>query len=169
MSQKISFSRIGFRVLSLLTLVAGVLLLISKTAKAADITMLLTQDQQQVSSIVNQQRALNQENGVQLDPTLCAIAQAFAYDMYMRSYFSHVSPEGTTMGMRLRSCNAPYGWAGENIALGQKDSNEVMTTWMNSKGHRDNILNTHFNRIGVGHYGNIWVEEFTDGGLRVSN
>ena len=125
---------------------------------------LLSQDQQQVTIIVNQQRASYQENTVQMDPTLNAVAQAYAYDMYMRSYFSHVSPEGATMGMRLRAGNAPYGWAGENIALGQKDSVEVMTSWMNSKGHRDNILNTHFTKMGVGHYGNIWAEEFTDNG-----
>jgi uncharacterized protein YkwD len=163
--EKSTILKMGFRGSRLAILATGLLLLTSKPAQATEVdAALLSQDQQQVTIIVNQQRASYQENSVQMDPTLNAVAQAYAYDMFTRSYFDHVSPEGTTMGARLRAGNAPYGWAGENISSGRKDPMDVMTGWMNSAGHRKNILNTHFTKMGVGHYGNIWVEEFTDNG-----
>ncbi|MNC67305.1 Cysteine-rich secretory protein family protein [compost metagenome] len=53
-----------------------------------------------------------------------------------------------------------YQYAGENIAMGQRTPQEVMTAWMNSAGHRANILSANFNYIGVGFDNNYWVQEF---------
>src|SRR5215210_6934859 len=85
-----------------------------------------------------------------LNADLQQAAQAHAQDMLARAFFAHKSPSGTTV--RERSRKAGYDWRtiGENIAEGQTSVNEVMTTWMNSKGHRENILNPAFRELGVG-------------------
>lgn len=77
-------------------------------------------------------------------------AQRHAEDMLARSYFAHGSPEKKTV--RERATAADYDWRliGENIAEGQLSIDEVMETWMNSPGHRKNILNPDFRELGVG-------------------
>ncbi len=96
-------------------------------------------------------------------------AQAHAQDMLARGYFSHKSPGGTSV--RERSHKAGYEWRtiGENIAEGQTSVREVMTGWMNSTGHRQNILNPNFRDLGIGlvlgknkagEYRVIWVQNF---------
>ncbi len=103
------------------------------------------------------------------DHALDQAAQGHAEDMLARSYFEHRSPEGTTV--RERSKAARYYWAviGENIAEGQTSLDEVMETWMNSPGHRKNILSPNFTELGVGlalgrggdgKYRAVWVQNF---------
>ena len=103
------------------------------------------------------------------DHLLDQAAQDHAEDMLARSYFEHRSPEGTTV--RERSRAARYYWAviGENIAEGQTSLDEVMETWMNSPGHRKNILSPNFTELGVGlalgrggdgEYRAVWVQNF---------
>ena len=77
-------------------------------------------------------------------------AQRHAEDMLSRGYFAHESPSGTTV--RERSRKAGYDWAaiGENIAFGQTSVDEVVETWMDSPGHRKNILSRNFTEMGVG-------------------
>ena len=78
--------------------------------------------------------------------------------------FSHTRPDGSSCFSILENNNVGYISAGENIAYGQPNSQEVMTAWMNSKGHRENILSPDFNCIGVGHYQtngiDYWVQIF---------
>ena len=96
-------------------------------------------------------------------------AQAHAEDMLARGYFAHKSPSGTTVRERARK--AGYAWRaiGENIAEGQTSVQEVMTTWMDSPGHRQNILSPDFRDLGIGlvtgrtrdgEYRVIWVQNF---------
>ena len=84
------------------------------------------------------------------NPKLDQAAQHHAADMLARSYFAHESPEGHSV--RERSKDAGYDWRaiGENIAEGQTSLAEVMKTWMNSPGHRHNILDRDFKELGVG-------------------
>ncbi len=117
---------------------------------------------EEVCGHVNKERTGRKVGGIRLDSQLSRVAQAFAEDMHRRGYFSHESPSGSTMSSRLKNAGVEYGWAGENIARGQDDSQEVVEDWMNSSGHRRNILNSKFNKLGVGRAGSIWVQIFTD-------
>ncbi len=119
-------------------------------------------DRSNVCKITNQRRSQYRRENLILDANLSRVAQRFAEDMDRRGYFSHVSPEGQTLGMRLRAGSADFGYAGENIARGQQSSMDVMNSWMNSPGHRANILKSQFRRIGIGHSGKVWVQVFTD-------
>lgn len=88
-------------------------------------------------------------------------AQGHASDMAAQNYFSHTSKDGRTWDTRIRNA----GWkkpAGENIAYGFEAANSVMKGWMNSPGHKRNILNCKFNYIGIGYSadGQYWVQNF---------
>ncbi len=88
-------------------------------------------------------------------------AQRHAKDMSRKHYFSHTSANGTSWITRIRRA----GWkepAGENIARGFSNARGVTAAWMNSPGHRRNILNCQFNYLGVGFVrsGHYWVQDF---------
>lgn len=98
-------------------------------------------------------------------------AQGHAEDMLARGFFAHESPAGTTV--RERSTAAGYVWrtVGENIAFGQTSVSEVVETWLESPGHRKNILNRDFTELGIGlalgrgkdgKYQVYWVQNFGD-------
>ena len=78
--------------------------------------------------------------------------------------FSHTRPDGTSCFTVLREFDLHYRDCGENIAQGQEDAEEVMNTWMHSKGHRANILSRKYRKIGVGynHENKCWVQLFTN-------
>jgi uncharacterized protein YkwD len=97
-----------------------------------------------------------------LDGRLITAAQGHAQDMAERNYFSHTSPEGWSVYERLRGVHMPFRMAGENIAWGQSRGWEVMNDWMNSDGHRSNIMNISFGRMGVGVWNYRWVQVFSD-------
>jgi uncharacterized protein YkwD len=87
---------------------------------------------------------------LQPNPKLDAAAQRHAEDMLARAYFAHESPEGKTVRERARAAGYDWRAVGENIAEGQLSIAEVMETWMNSPGHRRNILDKGFKELGVG-------------------
>jgi uncharacterized protein YkwD len=107
---------------------------------------------------------------VVLAPLLNRAAQKHAEDMLARSYFAHESPSGTTVRERSRTQGYTWRAIGENIAEGQTSVDEVMETWMNSPGHRRNILSPKFTELGVGlvlgrsgksgAYRVLWVQNF---------
>ena len=105
---------------------------------------------QQVVDLVNAQRSQHGCGPLSSEPRLAAAARSHSEDMADRGYFSHASPEGEHADHRIEA--AGYHWSswGENIARGQKDPAAVMDAWMNSPGHRANILNCSFQQIGVG-------------------
>ena len=80
-------------------------------------------------------------------------------DMINSGYFSDTSPNYGSPFQMLKSHGISYRSAGENIAKGQSPQ-EVMNSWMNSSGHRANILSRIFNAIGVGYYNGAWVQLF---------
>lgn len=119
----------------------------------------------QVLAIVNSERATAGCGALTIDSRLATAARNHSGDMAKRAFFAHDTPEGVTVGTRVT--NAGYSWSmvGENIAMGQTDAKSVMRDWMNSSGHRANILNCKYRHIGVGlaYDGNrrpYWTQDF---------
>lgn len=111
-----------------------------------------------VFRLVNQERKANGRRELVLDPTLCEAAQVRASEL--DTLFSHTRPNGESCFAILDEYGLRYSSAGENIAKGQRDAEEVMDSWMNSEGHRNNILSSDFTKIGIGHTGDNWVQLF---------
>lgn len=115
----------------------------------------------QVLELVNKERSNAGLNPLAMDDNLTKVAMAKAQDMYNNNYFDHQSPTYGSPFDMMRAFGITYNSAGENIAKGQTSPAEVMNQWMNSPGHRANILNTSFTKIGIAFYNNEWVQEFT--------
>ena len=113
----------------------------------------------QVITLLNEQRVNNGLSPLTADSTLTAAAMQRAAETVI--YFSHTRPNGSR-------CFTAFdgGWRGENIAAGQADPDEVITGWMNSTGHRENILKANYTSVGVGCFNykgiNFWVQCFSD-------
>ncbi|WP_338554967.1 CAP domain-containing protein [Paenibacillus sp. KS-LC4] len=118
--------------------------------------------QSEVVKIVNQERASAGLPALTVDALLTKVAVAKAKDMADNKYFSHTSPTYGSPFDMMKSFGVSYSYAGENIAAGQRNPSEVMTAWMNSAGHKANILSKNFGKIGVGYYNGQWVQEFTN-------
>lgn len=103
-----------------------------------------------VASLVNAARQDAGLSELELDADLCAAAQARAQEIAQS--FSHTRPDGSSCFTILEEFGISYRAAGENIAMGQRTPEEVIDGWMNSSGHRANILNGTFTSIGVGYY-----------------
>lgn len=114
----------------------------------------------QVVDLVNQERAKAGLKPLSYNANLSAMARDKAIDMYNNHYFDHNSPTYGSPFDMMRSYGIRYSYAGENIAMGQRSPQEVMRDWMNSPGHRQNILNPHYTSIGVAYYNGEWVQEF---------
>ena len=117
----------------------------------------------EVLKLVNKYRASNGLSPVSLDNAISSAADIRAKEI-VRS-FSHTRPDGRSCFSVLSDSGISYNGAGENIAYGQDTPEEVMTAWMNSDGHRANILNGSFTKLGVGIYSSggtiYWVQLFT--------
>ncbi len=120
----------------------------------------------QVLTLVNAERANAGLGSLSMTSELNAAAQKRAEEII--SVFDHTRPDGTSCFTVFDAYGISYGYAGENIAAGQQSPSEVMNSWMNSSGHRQNILGGNFNHIGIGvvhingGYGYYWVQLFTD-------
>ena len=106
--------------------------------------------QLEVLQLVNQARADQGLAPLTADPALTAAAQTRAEEL--TTLYSHTRPDGRSCFTALTEAGVAYWAAGENIAMGQRTPEEVMDGWMNSSGHRANILNGTFTSIGVGYY-----------------
>ena len=116
--------------------------------------------EQQVANLVNKERTQRGLSSLTYNWALAKMAEDKAKDMYNNNYFSHTSPTYGSPFQMMKSYGVSYTAAGENIAKGQRTPQEVMNAWMNSSGHRANILNANYNQIGVGYYNGLWVQEF---------
>ncbi|WP_030951915.1 CAP domain-containing protein [Streptomyces sp. NRRL S-481] len=103
----------------------------------------------QVLSLVNEERAKVGCSPVAANSALTELAQNYSEDMAARGFFDHTDPDGRTPWDRAKSAGIS-NLGGENIARGQADAAAVMDAWMNSPGHRANILNCDFKTLGVG-------------------
>jgi uncharacterized YkwD family protein/spore coat assembly protein SafA len=116
----------------------------------------------QVQELVNQERSKAGLKPLQMDWELQRVARTKACDMANKGYFSHQSPTYGSPFDMMKQFGISFRTAGENIAQGQRTPAEVMQSWMNSTGHRENILKAEFTHIGVGYCetGNHWVQMF---------
>lgn len=121
----------------------------------------------QVVAIMNQERANAGVGGISQNASLDAVAQIRAQEIAQS--FSHTRPNGTSCFTVLGENGIAYNYAGENIAAGYGDPASVMSGWMNSPGHRANILDGSFGQVGIGYYtdpnsgyGTYWVQIFTN-------
>ncbi|AKN73252.1 RNA polymerase [Streptomyces sp. PBH53] len=118
----------------------------------------------QVVALVNKERAAAGCGPVTEDPQLDRAAQGHSDDMAARGFFDHTDPDGDGPGERITAAGYRWSTYGENIAKGQQTPQAVMDSWMNSPGHRANILNCSFKNIGVGVHdgagGPWWTQAF---------
>ena len=118
--------------------------------------------EKEVIALVNKERRLAGLKDLTYDWQLSRVARYKSEDMRDKGYFSHTSPTYGSPFQMMKSFGISYRSAGENIAKGQKTPAEVVNAWMNSSGHRANILNSSFTHIGVGYVadGKYWTQMF---------
>ncbi|MEK7355157.1 MAG: CAP domain-containing protein [Bdellovibrionota bacterium] len=132
---------------------------VDRTRDAASVR----QARERICELTNFERRKREAPPLVLDVKRSKVAQAHAYDMYRRDYFSHTSPEGEEPDDRLQSAGIDWRTWGENIARHPKGMPvDIESMWMNSSGHRRNILKKTFGRLGVGASYGYWVQVFTD-------
>ena len=106
--------------------------------------------EQKVAALVNQQRANNGLPALKFNWEVSRVARYKSQDMIDKKYFDHQSPTYGSPFNMMENFGIKFSAAGENIAYGQKTPEAVMNSWMNSPGHRSNILSPTYNQIGVG-------------------
>jgi uncharacterized protein YkwD len=104
----------------------------------------------QVMMLTNQERLNYGCDTLAMDDRLQMAAESHSQDMAINDFFSHIAPDGITPWDRIHSQGYFYSMAGENIAAGYSSPESVVEGWMNSDGHRANIINCGFKDIGVG-------------------
>ena len=116
----------------------------------------------EVIRLVNEQRAKNGLKALTANWELSRVARYKSRDMADNRYFSHTSPTYGTPFQMIKAFGLSYRTAGENIAYGQRTPQAVVNAWMNSSGHRANILNASYTQIGVGYVssGHYWTQMF---------
>ncbi|WP_018931785.1 CAP domain-containing protein [Gracilibacillus lacisalsi] len=117
---------------------------------------------QKVVELTNQARSENGADSLKFDHELANVAQTKSEDMAERDYFSHTSPQYGSPFDMLQEFGVDYTKASENIAAGQESAEEVVQAWLDSEGHRKNLLDPEVTHIGVGFAtdGNYWTQLF---------
>jgi hypothetical protein len=121
----------------------------------------------EVAELVNLEREIENLHPLIWDNALGSAARDHSTDMAQQNYFSHTSLDGRVFYQRITAAGYLYGTCGENIAAGHSSPQAVMNGWMNSPGHRANILDSAFCDLGVGYafgsasaYGHYWTQDF---------
>lgn len=122
--------------------------------------------EEQMLEMVNKEREKNGLKLLKADPEMTSVARAHSNDMFSRGYFAHVNPDGKNPFQRMKDANVSFIAAGENLALAQTVEIAHINL-MNSPGHRANILNPAFGRVGIGildggYHGLMISQEFRD-------
>lgn len=130
--------------------------------KVEDATASVSAFEKEVVELTNKERANYDLPALTLDSELSKVAKAKSQDMSTNNYFDHTSSTYGSPFDMMEQFGITYKAAGENIAKGQKTPEEVVKEWMNSEGHRANILSDKFTHIGVGYVenGNYWTQQF---------
>ncbi|WP_042346765.1 CAP domain-containing protein [Bacillus massiliigorillae] len=118
--------------------------------------------EQKVVELTNAERAKQGLKPLTLDVELSKVARIKSQDMKDKNYFDHNSPTYGSPFDMMKKFGISYNYAGENIAQGQRSPEEVVKAWMNSQGHRENIMNPNYTHIGIGHVAdnNYWTQMF---------
>lgn len=120
---------------------------------------------EQVLKLVNEERKKQGLKSLTLSASLNKVASLKSKDMRDNNYFSHQSPTYGSPFEMMQQFGITYKTAGENIGGGQQTAQDVMDAWMNSSGHRANILGKNYTELGVGYvtggsYRTYWTQEF---------
>ncbi|WJW99940.1 CAP domain-containing protein [Priestia aryabhattai] len=135
----------------------------SENTDKAEQTKDASQFEQKVVDLVNQEREKQGLKPLTLNKKLSDVARTKSKDMMDKGYFDHNSPTYGSPFDMMKQFGIEYTTAGENIAKGQQSPEDVMNAWMNSVGHRKNILNPDFTEIGVGYVKGdttYWTQQF---------
>lgn len=118
--------------------------------------------EQEVVRLVNAERASYGLPALSIRAGLCQYARVKSQDMHDSGYFSHTSPNYGSPFDMMKSFGITYSHAGENIAMGYSTPEAVVSAWMNSEGHRANILSASYTELGVGYVadGGYWTQWF---------
>ncbi|SFP30630.1 CAP domain-containing protein [Salibacterium halotolerans] len=122
--------------------------------------------EREVLKLVNEERAKRELEPLEMHNRLSGLADIKSQDMAENNYFSHTSPTYGSPFDMMEAFDFTYRAAGENIAAGQRSPEQVVEGWMNSEGHRDNILHKDFTHMGVGYveqsgpYHTYWTQLF---------
>ncbi|MCD8509397.1 MAG: CAP domain-containing protein [Bacillus sp. (in: Bacteria)] len=114
----------------------------------------------QIFEITNVIRARHQLSPLDWDDESAGVALGHSKDMFENHYFSHTSPTRGELSHRFQRFNIPYRMIGENIAAKQVTSFAAVEGWLNSPGHRVNLLHQDFTHLGVGVYGDCYTQNF---------
>jgi uncharacterized protein YkwD len=143
----------------LVVVALGAVLALAPAADAASATT----SERALVACANDARAAHGLKALKVDPALHSVAHRFAADMAGRGFFDHVDPDGRDPGDRIEAEGRYVTW-GENIAEGYPDAAATCRGWLRSRGHRRNILDRHFARIGTGYAvgddGPVFVQDF---------
>ena len=136
----------------------------SNSSSGSNISSDLSNDEKEVFNLINTQRTNNGLPALKISNEVQKVAKIKAQDMVDKNYFSHTSPTYGSPFDMLKSFKVTYTSAGENIA-GNSSNSGAVNAWMNSPGHKANILNNSFNYTGIGvvtspKYGKIYVQMF---------
>ena len=129
------------------------------TSSAIPIITALTADEQKMVNMINQERIAAGVSPLKVDLRLASVGRTKANDMKTNNYFSHTSPTYGSPWAMMKLAGLPVGWAGENIGKTQSVES-AMAGFMNSPGHKANILDPRFTHVGIGIAGNLFVQEF---------
>ncbi len=130
------------------------------STKAQSSSSVVSAYAKEVVSLVNKERKKAGLKPLVIHTNLTKMAVAKAKDMNTNKYFSHTSPTYGSPFDMMKKFGITFNYAGENIAKGQKTPAEVVKAWMNSPGHRANIMNKNFTLIGVGYVNGYWAQAF---------
>ena len=119
------------------------------TAQPATTTSGLTADEAKAFQLLNADRAANGLPALKINTSLVRLAENYGQDMINRNYFSHYNPEGQSPFDRMKQAGISYSAAGENLAINSSVT-AAETAFMNSSGHRANILNSNYTDVGIG-------------------
>jgi len=140
---------------------------VSLLALHADLSRSMTSLESEAVELTNQERIINGLHGLRGNDQLAVSSRGHAIDMATNDYFSHDSLDGRAFSDRISAAGYTYASCAENIAAGYADAEAVVNGWMNSPGHRANILNEDFCDIGVGYaynaareYKHYWTQNF---------
>lgn len=127
-------------------------------------TTVLSEDEKEIFHLINEQRTKNGLVALKIDDEVVNVARIKAKDLVQNQYFAHESPTYGTPFEMLKKFGISYKTAGENIA-GNASNKKAVEAWMNSSGHRANILNGNYNYTGIGvvsssKYGKVYVQMF---------
>ncbi|QYX56128.1 CAP domain-containing protein [Roseovarius sp. SCSIO 43702] len=122
----------------------------SDSAQAGDVT-------RDALARINDYRAQAGAPPLRLDATLARVASAHATEMFTSGRFSHTGADGSSVGDRVRRAGYGFCFVAENIAQGPSGVDEVLSGWMQSPGHRRNMLNPQADGVGLARRGDLWV------------